>query len=586
MVLRPLGPRARAHFRAAADVTRTGRERLGARGWAREARRFPGGDARARHAAARRVLPRRGAARHCGADPFHDRPPARKDPADDCLTPHRPLQPSARLTRVDAVARAAAWVDDGRFAAELAALVAIESESQTPEKHPELRRYLTDAMAPRLAGMGFSCAIHDNPDPTGGPLMIAARREGEGLPTILSYGHGDVIRAQTAQWRDGLTPFRLVAEGERLYGRGTADNKGQHLINIAALEAVLATRGHLGFNVTLVMETSEECGSCGLAAFFEAERAALAADVLIASDGPRLHPDTPTLFMGSRGAANFTLSVTLREGAHHSGNWGGLLADPAIILAHAIASVTDRRGRIAIPEWRPTSLTPDIRAALAGLPVAGDDGPAIDENWGEADQNPAERAFGWNSFAVLAMSSGVPEAPVNAISASASATCQLRFVVGTDEDDILPALRRHLDREGFAEVRIEHAGQAMFHATRLSPEHPWVRFAAASLEATAGKPPHILPNLAGSLPNECFSDILGLPTIWVPHSYRACCQHAPNEHVIVPLCRDAARVMAGLWWDVGVPGATPAAAANADAATAADAAATPAATPAPGHGAP
>jgi acetylornithine deacetylase/succinyl-diaminopimelate desuccinylase-like protein len=461
------------------------------------------------------------------------------------------------MTRESAIETISAYFDEGRFQSDLAGLVAYQTESQNPNQGVELMRYLTGAMEPRLTALGFSCTTHANPDPRGGPFLVGERHEGDDLPTILTYGHGDVIRAQTEQWRDGLHPFDLVEEGDRLYGRGTADNKGQHLINIAALEAVLATRGKLGFNVRIVIEMSEETGSAGLPEFFAAEKARLTADVLIASDGPRLQPDVPTMFMGSRGGVTFDLIVSLREGAHHSGNWGGLLADPAMILAHALSTITDRRGQIAIPAWRPDSLTPAVRAALDGLPIDSEDGPAIDADWGEADLTPVERAYGWNSFAVLAMKSGVPEAPVNAISAHARATCQLRYVVGTDVEDILPALRRHLDAHGFAAVQIEPHDRGFFRATRLDPDHPWVAFVAESLTRSAGRAPHILPNLAGSLPNDSFTDILGLPTVWVPHSYRGCSQHAPNEHVLKPVCRDALRLMAGLFWDLG-EGGTPA----------------------------
>ncbi|MFC7704260.1 M20 family metallopeptidase [Plastorhodobacter daqingensis] len=454
------------------------------------------------------------------------------------------------MSRDAAIAAAERYFDDGGFQAELATLVAHETESQNPAQAAALRRYLDEAMAPRLASAGFVCTVFDNPDPAGGPILLGERHEGAGLPTVLCYGHGDVTHGQADQWRAGLHPFRLVAEGDRLYGRGSADNKGQHLINIAALEAVIATRGSLGFNIKILIEMAEETGSPGLAAFCAAEKARLQADVLIASDGPRLQPEVPTIFMGARGGVTFDLRVDLREGAHHSGNWGGLLADPAMILAHALACITDARGQILIPEWRPDSLTDTVRAALAELPVAGDAGPAIDYNWGEESLSPAERVFGWNAFAILAMTSGVPDAPVNAISASARATCQLRYVVGTEADQILPALRRHLDSHGFAQVQIVPQDQGVFQATRLDPGHPWAQFAAASLTRTAGRAPHVLPNLAGSLPNDCFADILGLPTIWIPHSYRGCSQHAPNEHVLLPVCRSALAVMAGLFWDL------------------------------------
>ncbi|UOA16724.1 MULTISPECIES: M20 family metallopeptidase [Sulfitobacter] len=455
------------------------------------------------------------------------------------------------MTRDSAIEAISTYFDEGTFQAELANLVCYETESQNPDQAPELKRYLVETMEPRLAAMGFACSFHDNPDPRGGPFLVGERREGDDLPTVLTYGHGDVIRAQTDQWREGLHPFKLVEEGDKLYGRGTADNKGQHLINIAAVEAVLKTRGKLGFNCRIVIEMSEETGSAGLPEFFTEHREELTADVLIASDGPRLQPDVPTMFMGSRGGVSFDLIVDKREGAHHSGNWGGLLADPAMILAQALATITDKRGQIQIAEWRPDSLTPSVRAALKDLPIESDDGPAIDSDWGEEDLTPVERAYGWNSFAILAMKSGVPEAPVNAISAHATATCQLRYVVGTDPEDILPALRRHLDEHGFEDVRIEPHDRGFFRATRLDADHPWVKFVAASLTKSAGKAPHILPNLAGSLPNDSFSDVLGLPTVWVPHSYRSCSQHAPDEHVLKPVCRDALRVMAGVFWDLG-----------------------------------
>lgn len=455
------------------------------------------------------------------------------------------------MSRDNAIGRISEYFDRGDFQSELADLVAYATESQKSDSGPELYRYLQEAMKPRLEQAGFECEIFDNPAPNGGPILVGALIEGTDLPTILTYGHGDVIRAQTDRWRAGLHPFKLIEEGDRLYGRGTADNKGQHLINIAALETVIAERGKLGFNVKIVIEMSEETGSAGLPEFFMAHKDRLAADVLIASDGPRLQPDTPTMFMGSRGGISFDLTVELREGAHHSGNWGGLLADPAMILAHALSSITDKRGQIRIAEWRPDSLTDDIRSALKGLPVSEGDGPEVNEDWGELSLTPAERVYGWNSFAILAMTSGVPEAPVNAISASARASCQLRYVVGTDPDDILPALRRHLDAHGFEAVQITPHDRGFFRATRLDPAHPWVGYIRDSLTRTTGKPPHVLPNLAGSLPNDSFADILGLPTVWVPHSYRGCSQHAPDEHVLKPVCRDALRVMAGLFWDIG-----------------------------------
>ncbi len=454
-------------------------------------------------------------------------------------------------SRDAAVAAAAALFDDGRFVRDLAVLVACPTESQNPARAEVLKAYLTEAIKPRLGAAGYTCGIFPNPDPRGGPFLLAERHEDDGLPTVLTYGHGDVIHGQEGQWRAGLEPFVVSVDGEEIYGRGTADNKGQHLINIMALEQVISVRGHLGFNSRIIIEMSEETGSAGLADFFSAMKDRLSADVLIASDGPRLQPDTPTVFTGSRGAVSFDLVADLRDGAHHSGNWGGLLADPAMLIAQALALITDARGDLLIPEWRPDSLTPDVRAALRDLPVTGGDGPEPDDDWGAPELSMAERAYGWNSFAVLAMTSGLPEAPVNAISGTARATCQLRFVTGTDTAALLPALRAVLDARGLGRVEIRPHQEGHFPATRLAPGHPWTEFVCASLQNTTGKRPHLLPNLAGSLPNHVFAEILGMPTVWIPHSWRGCNQHAPDEHMRAGVCREGLQIMTGLFWDIG-----------------------------------
>ena len=449
------------------------------------------------------------------------------------------------MNRHDLINQASAYVSNGSLVADLGRLIAQPSISQSEGRPENLLAYLTTEIKPMLEAIGFSASIHDNPKPNGAPLLIAKRIEDEALPTVLVYGHGDVCNGEASRWREGLQPFSLTVEGDKLYGRGTADNKIQHLINIKALETIIRSKGRLGFNAKILTEMSEETGSYGLRDFCSLHKESLAADVLIASDGPRLAVDTPTMFMGSRGGYGFDLVVHLRDNDHHSGNFGGLLADPVIILSHAIASIVDSRGQIQIPEWRPTSLTPDIRAALKDLPPR-----RHDADWGEADLTPSERVFGWNSVAVLAISAGNIHAPQNAIAGSARATLQLRFVVGTDVNEILPALRRHLDAHGFPMVQVQAKRGEPFQATRFSPDHPWVKFVAGSIETSSGKKPHVLPNLAGSLPNDVFTDILGLPTIWVPHSHAECGQHGPNEHALLPVAEEGMRVMTALFLDI------------------------------------
>ena len=237
--------------------------------------------------------------------------------------------------RAGAIARARAYVESGAFETDLARRVAFKTESQKlPASLPELQRYLDEEMAPAFARLGFTTRIYDNPLPGQGPVLLATRIEDAALPTVLGYGHGDVIRGLEDQWTKGKGPWVTARDGDRLYGRGTADNKGQHTINMAALDAVRAERGgRLGFNAKFIIEMGEEAGSKGLAELVAANKADFAADVLVASDGPRVKPERPTMTLGCRGAINFDLVCDLREGGHHSGNWGGLIANPGVILA-------------------------------------------------------------------------------------------------------------------------------------------------------------------------------------------------------------------------------------------------------------
>ena len=350
------------------------------------------------------------------------------------------------MSRQAALDHAARHYDGGSFIADLARLVAVPSESQSPHGAPHLAAYLTDHLRPALEAMGFVCKVLVNPA-EGGPLLLAERFEDPDLPTALIYGHGDVVRGLPEAWSEGLSPWELCLRDGRIYGRGVADNKGQHAINLAALGVVIAERGRLGFNAKVLIETGEEVGSPGLREICENHQAALAADLLLASDGPRLAPDRPTIFLGSRGALDFDLVVDLRASGHHSGNWGGLLANPAIILAHAIATIVSPHGAIRLAELKPRAIPPAVRRTLAGLPMASAAGePAVDPEWGEPGLSAAEKVLGWNSFEVLAMTAGNPDSPVNAVPPRAAARCQIRYTVDTDPAAFLPAIRSALRR--------------------------------------------------------------------------------------------------------------------------------------------
>ncbi len=191
--------------------------------------------------------------------------------------------------------------------------------------------------------------------------------------------------------------------------------------------------------------------------------------------------------MGSRGVFNFTMRLESHAGGHHSGNWGGLLTNPGVVMAHALASMVDRHGKILVEGWRNTHIPNSVRAAIAKLEVGGgDNAPEINPNWGEPDMTLAERVFASNTFEVRAFETGNPQSPANAIPPSAVVFGHLRYVVGTEVSQLMPLLRAHLDKHGFGDITITSERDPMY-ATRLDPDHPWAKWALESLEQTAGE---------------------------------------------------------------------------------------------------
>jgi hypothetical protein len=122
-------------------------------------------------------------------------------------------------------------------------------------------------------------------------------------------------------------------------------------------------------------------------------------------------------------------------------------------------------------------------------------------------------------------------------------------VVGTKHEAVADAVRAHLHANGFPMIEISTAQS--FIASRANFDTPWIQWAADSIRNSTGKAPAVLPNFGGSLPNDVFAERLGLPTIWVPHSYPGCSQHAPDEHILLSVTEEALGIMAGLFWDLG-----------------------------------
>jgi len=446
---------------------------------------------------------------------------------------------------------AAQTLEEGLFIDTLTRRVRFPTESQNPEASSHLHRYLIEEIQPTLEALGFDCEIYPNPIESCPPLLIAKRIEDDALPTLLTYGHGDVTNGQAELWQAGTHPWTLSQIGEQIFGRGTADNKGQHTINLMALASVLEARqGKLGYNIKVLFEMSEEIGSKGLEHFCRKHKDALQADVFLASDGPRLNAHTPTIFLGSRGVCQFRLRCETGNGDRHSGNWGGVITNPAIRLQHALASLTIADGRVTATCLR--APLPDGVAAemMRKLTIGGGvNDPVLNDRWGEAQLSDGERLFGCNTLEVIALGAGDINKPIGVIPNVAEAVCHLRIVPGTDWQNLVANLTAFLEEQGLGDVKVLYEGG--YNATRLDPAHPWVGFVKTSMETSLEQAVTVLPNLGGTIPNHCFADVLALPTVWMPHSYPSCKQHAPDEHLLESIVKQGLLSAAGVFWDLG-----------------------------------
>src|SRR5271170_7776398 len=201
------------------------------------------------------------------------------------------------------------------------------------------------------------------------PLVYGESLQAPGKPTVLFYGHYDVQPAEPLDlW---TTPaFEPTVRDGNLYGRGTADDKGQVHIHIKALEALRDTRGKLPINVKVMVEGEEEVGSVNLWEFVQSHRERLKADALVVSDTAMLAKGVPSITYGLRGLNYYQIELTGAAQDLHSGVFGGAVPNPITILAETIAKLHDRSFRVAVPGFYDDvdALSREERKALNSLP--------------------------------------------------------------------------------------------------------------------------------------------------------------------------------------------------------------------------
>src|SRR5215469_16629315 len=230
-------------------------------------------------------------------------------------------------------------------------------------------------VAEYIAGVMNQLGLRARIMPTAGwPMVLGARTERPGAPTVLLYGHYDVQPPDPLEaWTS--PPFDPTIRNGRLYARGVGDNKGQHFAQLMALETLLSCRGTLPCNVKVLLEGEEEVGSPHMPEFMHAHRDELQPDLVIVSDGPVHENGQSTISFGVRGVLDIELRA---HGAHrdlHSGHWGGIVPNPLWTLVHLLASMKNERGQITIDGFYENvqPLSDLEREALAKLPVDVDE---------------------------------------------------------------------------------------------------------------------------------------------------------------------------------------------------------------------
>ena len=389
------------------------------------------------------------------------------------------------------------------------------------------------------------------------PFVIGRSPHDPAKPTVLIYGHYDVQPPGPPEaW---VTPaFETTVRDGRVWGRGVADNKGQHLVHVLAVTALRELYGELPCNVIFLLDGEEEIGSPGLPAFARANRERLRADVAIWSDGPVADDARPNVSYGVRGVILFELDVPGVGRSLHSGNFGNVAPNPAWALTWLLASMQAPDGTILVEGFYDGLLEPGPleREALA---TASPRPAWVDEELGAgAPLAPGEGSVGERlsyrpTLTINALRTGDGEGEARPIvPGGARALCDVRLVPGQSVDHVVSVLRRHVERFD-PRIRLEVSGT-------MEPSHTPMdaRFSAAVLAAIAdatGQRPERVPSLGGGLPLHSFTDILGLPCYGIPIANRDELNHSPNENLEVARFLQgivtSAAVLAGIAADAG-----------------------------------
>ncbi len=421
--------------------------------------------------------------------------------------------------------------NSARFLEELFGLIRIPSISSEKEHKNDMLTAANYLVQQLMAAGADKAEVMPT---TGHPVVYGEKIIHADLPTVMVYGHYDVMPVDPVELWD-TNPFEPVIKDGKIYARGADDDKGQLFMHVKAFE-YLNKNKLLQCNVKFILEGEEEMGSGALTKWLPDHKELLKADIILISDTGMMGIDMPSITVGLRGLAYMEVEVIGPNKDLHSGLYGGAVANPANILAKMIASLHDENGRITIPHFYDDvlELSKEEREDMARAPFSLEEYKNkldIKEVWGEKGYSTMERTGVRPTLDVNGMWSGyIGDGSKTVLPAKANAKISMRLVPHQNPDKIAQLFKQHLESIAPPYVKVSvnphHGGHPYVSPT----DNPAYKAASKAYEETYGKKP-IPFRSGGSIPVvSTLEQILGTKSILMGFGLDTDAIHSPNEN--------------------------------------------------------
>lgn len=423
-----------------------------------------------------------------------------------------------------------------KFLDELKKFASIPSISTDPDHAGDVKK-AAEFLADKLKKLGIEkVALHPtklHPIVTGEYLHA-----GKGQPVILVYGHYDVQPVDPIElWN--AAPFQPVEKEDYLFGRGTSDMKGQLWASLSAIESILSA-GEFPVNLKFVFEGEEEIGSLNFAEFVEHNKELLNATVCLNPDAGMVNANTPTIVYGLRGLAYFELKLFGPAHDLHSGSYGGVIDNPAKVMADLISKMHDSKNRVTLPGFydKVRKLSSSERNELARLNITDKtylDQTGVPALSGESGFTSLERTGARPTLEINGLLSGFTgEGAKTIIPAWAMAKISTRLVPDQDPNEVYAQLQEFLKQNVPSSVRWELKMLSGGRPSISDIKSKESLALASALETVWGQKP-IYKREGGSISVVAdLQQILGMDSVLTGFGLPEDNMHAPNEHLHLP----------------------------------------------------